>query len=86
MAVAEVSAGAITAWDEFDVGWDVSHDSGTHGAHHARVVRFLTEHEVAVVLASHVGEGMVRMLATMGVRLELGVTGNARQAVLAVVN
>lgn len=82
MAVAQVAHGQIAAWDEYDVGWDVAHDAGTHGAHHARVVRFLQEHEVEVVLASHVGDGMVRMLNTMGVRLDLGVTGDAKQAVL----
>ena len=45
-------------------------------------MRFLKEHDVEVVLASHVGDGMVRMLDTMGVRLELEVTGDAKQAVL----
>ena len=78
MAVAEIEDGR----NESDVGWDVAPDSGTHGAHHARVVRFLKEHDVEVVLASHVGDGMVRMLDTMGVRLELEVTGDAKQAVL----
>ncbi|HRY10899.1 MAG TPA: NifB/NifX family molybdenum-iron cluster-binding protein [Candidatus Nanopelagicales bacterium] len=82
VAVAQVADGRIAAWDEYDVGWDVAHDAGTHGAHHARVVRFLKEHAVEVVLASHVGDGMVRMLNTMGVRLDLGVTGEAKQAVL----
>ena len=86
VAVAEVSDGRIVRWEEFDVGWDVSHDAGTHGSHHARVVRFLKDNDVAVVLASHVGDGMVRMLDTMGIRLELGVAGDARQAVLAAVS
>lgn len=86
VAVADVVDGAIARWEEFDVGWDVAHDAGTHGAHHARVVRFLKEHDVTVVLAAHVGDGMVRMLDTMGIRLDLGVTGDARQAVLAAVN
>ena len=86
VAVAEIEDGRIVAWNEYDVGWDVAHDSGTHGAHHARVVRFLKEHDVEVVLASHVGDGMVRMLDTMGVRLELEVTGDAKQAVLGAVS
>jgi len=86
VAVAEVSDGQIVRWQEFDVAWDVSHDAGTHGSHHARVVRFLKNNDVAVVLASHVGDGMVRMLDTMGIRLELGVAGDARQAVLAAVS
>ena len=82
VAVAQVAHGQIVAWEEFDVGWDVAHDAGTHGAHHARVVRFLKDHDVDVVLAGHVGDGMVRMLNTMGVRLEIGVSGDAKQAVL----
>ena len=81
VAVATVRDGSIVAWDEFDVAWDEAHDQGTHGSHHARVVTFLREHEVDTVLAAHVGEPMVRMLNTMGLRLELGVTGDARAAV-----
>lgn len=81
VAVASVTDGCIEQWDEFDVAWDESHDSGTHGAHHADVVRFLNEHAVDVVLASRVGDGMARMLGSMGVRLELGVSGDARAAV-----
>jgi len=84
VAVVTVRDGSIVAWDEFDVAWDEAHDQGAHGSHHARVVRFLREHEVDTVLAAHVGEPMVRMLNTMGVRLELGVAGEARAAVEAV--
>jgi predicted Fe-Mo cluster-binding NifX family protein len=82
VAVAEVVDGRIEAWDEYDVGWDVSHDAGSHGAHHARVVRFLKEHDVGLVLAAHVGDGMVRMLDTMSIRLVRDAAGDARQAVL----
>lgn len=42
----------------------------------------MKQHRVQVVLAAQVGEGMARMLGTMGVRLETGVTGDARQAVV----
>lgn len=81
VAIAHIAHGRIESWDEFDVGWDQSHDSGTHGSHHAAVARFLKEHEVTVVLVTRVGDGMARMLHTMGVRMESGITGDARAAV-----
>lgn len=78
VAIADVVAGRVEAWDEFDVGWDRLHDEGSHGSHHARVVAFLREHRVQVVAADHVGEGMRRMLATMGTTLVEGARGPAR--------
>lgn len=81
VAVAHLVDGQIQRWEEFEVGWDTSHDSGTHGSHHAAVVRFLREQEVTVVLVTKVGEGMARMLNTMGLRVESDVTGDARVAV-----
>jgi predicted Fe-Mo cluster-binding NifX family protein len=83
VAVAEVVDGSITRWDVHEVGWDRSHDEGTHGAHHARVVRFLRENAVDAVLVQHVGEGMHRTLGSMGVKLGEGQHGDARSAVLA---
>lgn len=80
VAVADVTGGAITGWEEFGVGWDVLHDEGTEGSHHARVVRFLRDNQVEVVAAPHVGDGMVRMLDTMGIRLVTGASGDARAA------
>lgn len=81
VAVASVADGGIGSWEEFDVGWDVLHDEGTEGAHHARIVRFLREHGVDVVLARGIGPGMQRTLGSMGVRAVAGVQGDARQAV-----
>jgi predicted Fe-Mo cluster-binding NifX family protein len=86
VAVATVTDGAVTDWQEHEVRWDVSHDEGTEGSHHARVARFLLEHEVGAVVVDHMGAGMVRMLASMGItvlRAEEG--GDARAAVLAAV-
>lgn len=83
VAVAHTSDGVITGWQEFPVGWDASHDAGTHGSHHATVVRFLRAEGIQLVLARHVGDGMRRMLDSMGIRLILGVQGDARQAVIA---
>lgn len=86
VAVATVSAGAISAWEETDVRWDASHDEGTEGSHHARIARFLRDNGVETVLADHLGPGMQRMLATMGITvLPVAVGEDARAAVLAVV-
>ena len=81
VVIATVEAGAITRWEEFDVSWNTLHDTGPEGTHHARVARFLREHQVDTVLAHHMGEGMARMLQKMGVTVRLGIVGNARQTV-----
>ena len=83
LAVAEVDDGRIDSWEEFQVDWSVRHDEGSSARHHARVARFLLEHHVGAVVAHHVGEGMVRQLATMKVTLHLDAEGDARAAVLA---
>lgn len=83
VAVAEVDGDSVTSWLEHDVRWDVLHDEGTEGAHHARVARFLREHGIEAVVAARIGDGQRRMLATMGVQVVLGAAGNARTAVLA---
>ncbi len=81
VAVADVEDGTVTGWAEFDVGWSVLHDSGTEGGHHARVARFLRDQEVQAVAVDHLGEGMRRMLTTMGIRIDTGHSGDARAAV-----
>jgi predicted Fe-Mo cluster-binding NifX family protein len=81
VAVADVQDGTVCDWTEFDVGWDALHDSGAEGAHHARIVRFLRDHQVQAVAVDHVGAGMQRMLTTMGVRIHAGHAGDARAAV-----
>ena len=82
VAVADVNAATIAGWEEFDVGWDRSHDAGGEGQHHARVARFLHEHRVEGVVADHMGPGMAQMLARMGIAVRLGAAGVARSAVL----
>lgn len=77
VAVATVDDAAIVDWQEHPVGWDVAHDEGTEGAHHARIVRFLKEHQIDVVATGGCGPGMARMLGTMGIRLVTGVEGDA---------
>lgn len=82
VAVAEVTDGQITSWDEVPVGWDRLHDEGTEGSHHARIATFLKERGIEAVVVEHVGLGMQRMLGTMGLRLVQGARGDARQAVV----
>ena len=83
VAVADVRDGGISSWEEFEVGWDTLHDVGSEGGHHARVARFLMEQGTEVVVADHMGESMLHMLAEMGVDVRLGAGGDARSAVLA---
>jgi predicted Fe-Mo cluster-binding NifX family protein len=83
IAVADVVGGEIVSWKEFEVSWSRLHDEGTPGSHHARVVTFLREHQVEAVVANHMGDGMIRMLETMGLPAHLGAAGDARAAVQA---
>lgn len=85
VAVATVEDGALTSWEEHDVRWDLAHGEGTEGSHHARIVRFLREHGVQVVVTGHMGPPMARMLATMGIRAVVDVAGDARGAAVAAV-
>ena len=75
--------GTVTDWAEHDVRWDLAHDEGTEGSHHARVVRFLKENGVQVVATGHMGPPMARMLATMGIRTVTDATGDPRTAAVA---
>jgi predicted Fe-Mo cluster-binding NifX family protein len=82
IAVAEVVNGEMTSWQEIEVSWSRLHDEGTPARHHARVARFLKDHQIQTVVANHVGDGMVRMVNTMGLTLRLDADGDARSAVL----
>lgn len=73
---------SITDWRVHDVGWNVAHDEGTEGAHHARIVKFLREHAIRAIVVDHVGEGMHRMLHTMGIPTLPMVQGDAQASVL----
>ena len=86
VAVAEVEAGKIVRWDEIEVGWDRLHDEATEGSHHARIARFLMDHQVSQVGSGHMGPGMQQMLARMGLTVRIGAAGDARQVVLNGVN
>jgi predicted Fe-Mo cluster-binding NifX family protein len=84
VALADVVDGEVVSWREIEVSWSRLHDEGTPGSHHARVVGFLRENSVGAVVAHHMGDGMVRMLDTMGLPTHLGAAGDARLAVQAV--
>lgn len=79
IAVASVDAkGKLVQWRVESVGWDVLHDQGSHGSHHARIVSFMRENQVSVVVAGHAGPPMVRTLLKLGILPILGVSGDAR--------
>ncbi len=83
VAVADVTDGEIRGWQEFTVSWGTLHDTGTEGAHHARVARFLRDNQIQVIAAHHVGPGMQRMLDSMTIPVVTGLGGDARSAVRA---
>ena len=83
VALATVRGGAVVGWEEHEVRWDVAHDEGHHGSHHARVVRFLREHGVTAVAADHMGEPMVHTLGRLGVTVLLGAGDDGEAAALA---
>lgn len=81
VAIAAVDNGTIESWRTEAVNWDVSHDQGTPGSHHARVARFVQDNAVTTVLAFHMGAPMQNMLTKLGVDVQQGVSGDARLAV-----
>ena len=85
IGVAEVSDGHVSSWQVHEVAWDVSHDEGTHGSHHARIVRFLKEHGIEAVVVDHMGPGMVQVMATMRIPLLPATAGDARRSILAAI-
>lgn len=85
VAVAEVVDGQITSWAEHQVNWDVLHDEGTHGAHHARVMTFLKEQGVEAVVSAEMGPGMARMLDSAKIPVMLAGPGDAKASILAAI-
>ncbi len=83
VVVAAVEADEVADWRPYEVCWDLLHDEGISGAHHARVATFLRTHGVEMVLVDHVGDGMRRMLTSMGVELRKGSRGDALAAMRA---
>jgi predicted Fe-Mo cluster-binding NifX family protein len=83
VAVADLRDGQIVSWTEHEVRWDALHGVGTEGGHHARIATFLQDHGVEVVVAGNMGPPMQQMLMKMRIVARLGVSGPARDAVLA---
>ena len=83
VALAHVVHGRIDAWEVHDVRWDVLHDEGPEGGHHARIARFLMEHGIQLVVAGHMGPPMAQMLARMNIATRLGLSGDPRAAAAA---
>lgn len=81
VAVGTFDNGTINDWQEVVVDWRTSHDAGTHGSHHARIVKFLLEHEITHVLTGHMGESMQNTITKMHLQLRLDLAGDARTAV-----
>ena len=84
VALARVADGQLEEWTVVDVGWDVAHDEGSEGSHHARVARFVRDNGVTVVMARHMGAPMQTMLGKLGIDVRLGVDGDARAAAASV--
>ena len=82
VTVAQVENAAVTEWNDFDVEWDRLHDADGEGGHHARIARFLLDHNVDRVAAAHMGPGMTVMLDRMGIPVDLGVSGDGRAVAL----
>ena len=84
MAVADVQDGQIVSWTETPVGWDVLHDDPTsnHGAHHARIAKFMKDNKVEVIVSGHIGPPMAHTLGLMQIHMFVGAEGLAREAVL----
>lgn len=83
VAIATLDNGTIESWRTEAVGWNVSHDEGTPGSHHARVARFVQDHGITTVLATHMGEPMYNLLTKLGVDVQQDIAGDARAAVAA---
>ncbi|MCY0878288.1 MAG: hypothetical protein OWU84_05050 [Firmicutes bacterium] len=80
VAVADVGPdGSIRSWEVYSVHWDELHDSGGEGQHHARIARFLLDHQVQRVIAGHMGPGMRHMLEKMNIGVTVDVHGPARE-------
>ena len=82
IALADVVNEEIRSWQEIEVSWDQLHDEGSDGSHHARIAKFLKEHKVEMVVADHMGDGMIRMLEAMKIPVLYNASGDARAAIL----
>jgi len=81
VAICKVDGDAVNDWREYIVGWDTTYGVDVPGVHHPRVIRFLQEHSVNVVVADQACAIMRTTLPALGISLRLGNTGDARSVV-----
>ncbi len=82
VAIAEVNGSKVDSWEVHRVAWGELHDQGTHGSHHARIVRFLLDHAVEAVVINHCGAPMMNTMQKMGLTIAVNATGPAKEAAL----
>ena len=80
VATCRVENGECLDWTVHETRWDVLHDEGTEGSHHARIVRFMRDNHVTHVVGGHMGEPMQNTLAKLDIAVHLGFTGDAQAA------
>ncbi len=72
----------IELWEEHPVGWNVLHDQGAHGTHHARIVKFLKEHNVNAVVINHCGASIMNTMQKMGLVIAVEAVGPAKEVLI----
>lgn len=82
VAVADVREARITAWQEFDVGWERLHDEGPHEAHHDRMAAFLRDRGVNVIVVDHIGTCLRATLLKLDIAVHPGARGPADSAMV----
>lgn len=82
VVIAHVDGEEIVSWEHHEVCWDDLHDQGEHGAHHARIVRFLREQRVEAVVINHCGPPMMNTMQKMGLVIVVDAQGEAREVVV----
>lgn len=82
VVIAHVDGEEIVSWEQHEVCWDDLHDQGEHGAHHARIVRFLRDQRVEAVVINHCGAPMMNTMDKMGLVIVVDAEGEAREVVL----
>ncbi len=81
MGIAEVEDGDIVSWELHEVRWDIAHDEGPEGSHHARMVRFMREQAVTHLVIGNMGAPMQNVVTKMGIALIPARSSDPRQAV-----
>ncbi|MEZ5118136.1 MAG: hypothetical protein R2737_17900 [Candidatus Nanopelagicales bacterium] len=83
VATCRLHDGQLTDWSEHVVNWDYAYGVDGYGVHHPRVIRFMKDHEVDVVVAHDVCDTVADSLRTIGMRVVDDASGDARAAVAA---